>query len=254
MKVKNIFCCPKIHSPSTNYFSSVYMTLLSVFQCIILAYLLQPFSVEFLKALNDKQPLPLLPFMPPILFAVLLWHNYISHHQIVVWQINKMDTIIIVIFGLIESFMILGITNNDFIVLQFSIAVGILWGSIAYLYAYNKINKDYIQEIFKEYYSCPKKTCNLADKLRQKMIDFEFNAFYKLLLDGIILLLFAFLLKLYKGDITIGYLVFFASTFLIYSILHDLDIKNDLNEIQFSCNIAEDNVKDNTILKANNEI
>lgn len=89
----------RIQEPSFQYFSSVYMTLLSVIQGLIFSVSVMPFFDEVFSGNFDIALL----FLPTLTFAVLLWDNYVSHHQFIGWQINYVDTLIIMGYGVMEA-------------------------------------------------------------------------------------------------------------------------------------------------------
>lgn len=182
-----VFSCIRLHEAPANYFSTVYMTFLSVFQGIILAQLVSkafglmpPFdSPDFRWDVNsfDHRAVRLLPVA---VFAVLLWHKYINHHQFLGWQIAWKDTCLIAGFGLLEGAMVLwGWEFRNPYLIQALLAASLGWGSLAYLHARQEHRKKYVQEVFGRHFACDgvcreeSSPCNAAEEVRKFMLKYE---------------------------------------------------------------------------------
>ena len=162
--------CSKIHEPCFPYFGSVYMTLLSVMQGIVLASIVLPFAYFF-----KEKSIEAILFVPVLVFSVVLWHKYVNHHQILGWQLGPMDTVIVTSFGLLQAFMVntviknyQGITSGKYILVPLvfdhqviSILTGVtissLLGAFAYAHAGSKASEKYVKAVIVAHYnSCPK--------------------------------------------------------------------------------------------------
>ncbi|MBM3421786.1 MAG: hypothetical protein FJY09_00830 [Chlorobi bacterium] len=90
---------PEIHEPTFSYFSNVYMTFLSIIQGVIFSISVGP----FLKSVTYSDFNNTALFLPTLSFSILLWHNYVNHHQLIGWQLHHKDTYILITFGLLQT-------------------------------------------------------------------------------------------------------------------------------------------------------
>lgn len=157
-----ILSCPAIHDPPFTYFSSAYMTLLSIIQAFVIAWCLTSAFEVFGKGnTNLACFLWQACLLPMLLFASILWHKYVNHHQIAGWQLTWRDTIIVVLFGLFQCiglalFKHLTLTNNVINIdalFEFNwsmvaiISLEIFLGTLAYAHSGSKLNHTYVKQI-----------------------------------------------------------------------------------------------------------
>lgn len=217
----------KIQNTPFSYFSTVYITLLSIFQSMAFAGII-------LSALDNKFEdgvrfdFDLITYFNCILFVAVLWHKYVNHHQIIGWQITKVDTMIIVGFGICEGLMILSLKHDPWMV-HVWIALQISLGVIAYTYAEYQIKQDYVKDIFIRYYE------EDGESIYYAMIGFERksrdeNIFLAYLL--IIVAVIAFCAKNYKfpNDVTLTNYLSIPSIIILSYALWKWDLKQCLRK------------------------
>lgn len=162
--------CKCFHEPPFPYFASVYMTLLSViqgifFSCVIIScsenidFNLFYFDEFFYQKINV------------LIVITLIWHNYINHHQLIGWQLNILDSFIIILFGLIQGIMIFSLNQHILSHIYFSIVGVLILGTFAYWYAEKQIQKEYVQTILIEHYK--KCSGNQAINVYYFLVGFE---------------------------------------------------------------------------------
>lgn len=161
-----------IHTSAFPYFSSVYMTYFSVIQGVILSASFLYFLYGFVYGC-PKYSLLLLPVMS---FSVLIWHNYVSHHQLVGWQLGFADTYFIGGFGfsqlssaavpitLIQEVMTHKVgqphivelfwmsCGGPFICVIFFMILSAIIGFIAYWYSIRNLSISYVRKIISQNY------------------------------------------------------------------------------------------------------
>jgi len=105
-----------LHEPITPYSTNAYNTLISVIQGIALAalfYIINESIVKLKPASFD------ISFVCRIVLAFLLicliWHRYIVHDQYIAWRLTVFDTIIPMVFALLQIFLILSIPKSPFL-------------------------------------------------------------------------------------------------------------------------------------------
>lgn len=116
--------------PVAPYFVTTYNTLISVVQGVALAAL---FSIIHEAITKSKLEL-LIACKVFIAFLIIClgWHSYITHNQYLAWQIRVRDTLVPMVFALLQILLILSILEGMF---YFSLSMTALFsgGCIAYL-------------------------------------------------------------------------------------------------------------------------
>lgn len=149
-----------LENPCAPYFASAYNTLLSIVQSITMGLLINDFYEKmkkenvsfFIKFAKDKDFLSLLEnlFTPShnlfinlvailkslIIFYVIcfIWHRYVSHTQFIAWRLNMFDTVVPMVFAVLQAAMIKTILISDNLIL-FAISFTFIFvcGFFAYL-------------------------------------------------------------------------------------------------------------------------
>lgn len=160
---KLLLSCPAIHDPTFTYFSSAYMTLLSIIQAFVIAWCLSNLLDIFQNTSIDfsYKILWTTCIIPILLFAITLWHKYVNHHQIAGWQLSWKDTVLVVLFGIFQCLpvaLLLGTDTDkhslriehafsyDWLILLI-ISIEVLFGTLAYAHSGSKLNQDYVKNI-----------------------------------------------------------------------------------------------------------
>jgi len=141
------------HNPPFGYFSSVYMTLHSVFQSFAFAGIMTAAATRFTFDLGGEIDWRWPEYVVSGLVVLMLWHKYVSHHQFIGWQLTIWDTIIVAGFGLIEGLMVATLNHRDAEgVVHLLIALLFFGGVVAYWHAGRQTAKPYVKHIFDEHY------------------------------------------------------------------------------------------------------
>ncbi|XOF34346.1 MAG: hypothetical protein ACL93V_03350 [Candidatus Electrothrix sp. YB6] len=166
---KNLLGCSRIHEPCFPYFGSVYIALLSVMQGIVLAATLSPFAYFVYRGSYEA-----ILFIPILIQAVVIWHKYVNHHQVLGWQLGPLDTVLVATFGLLQAFMVSAATQNypvagnslllnihifdsQIICILFEISISGLLGVAAYAYSGATASDSYVKNALAAHFnSCPK--------------------------------------------------------------------------------------------------
>ncbi len=246
--------CTKIHEPCFPYFGSVYMTLLSVMQGIVLASIFLPIS----SLLLQNKFFEITKAIPILILAVTLWHKYVNHHQILGWQLGPMDTVIVAAFGLLEAIMV-GVANykdilepkyifneNNFdhqiFYLLLCFAGSVALGVIAYAHSGAKASEEYVRKAIIEHYnSCHK--CNNGkshctyspENLYSFLIGFEAHCVFGTFITGFLLFLnicfYSLITRYFKVSIisssVISTIILF---FTVYHYIWRYDFKREIND------------------------
>lgn len=234
--------CTKIHEPCFPYFGSVYMTLLSVMQGIVLASIFLPATSLFFQ----NKFIEIIKAIPILILAVTLWHKYVNHHQILGWQLGPMDTIIVAAFGLLQAIMVSianlqgsldpkyifngNSFNNQILYLSFCMTGSILLGIIAYAHSGAKASAEYVKKaIIGHHNSCQqynnsRNHCTYKpENLYSFLIGFEAHCVFGTIITGVLLLLNILLYTiLIKTSIGIIYSSIISTIFIFFIIYHYL--------------------------------
>jgi hypothetical protein len=184
LTVEQVFRCTQTRVAPADYFSSVYMTLLSVFQGVVVAGL---FSGFFERCLKDGCTwyVELPKFLPVAFLLVLVWHKYVNHHQFLGWQLFWHDTLIVAGFGFLECLLVYLAVKIDVFLVCVLVAFCFLMGGVAYRHAASSYGEDDAKEVYSHHYRCPGKQCDMGWAIRRSMQDFEFVSWVaSLLLTG----------------------------------------------------------------------
>ncbi len=149
------------------------MTLLSVMQGIVFTSMVMP-MVSSIKTWNYN----FLLFFSVLFFAIVLWHKYVNHHQILGWQLGPFDTINIAFFGLLQTVMVVnangGYQSADGVKLIFTeeaffrhtkyflilVFISVMLGAISYAHSGSESCKDYVKNVITEHYNTCSKCSN----------------------------------------------------------------------------------------------
>jgi hypothetical protein len=235
---KNIFSCHRLQSSPSSYFSATYMTILSVFQGIMIARVFQSFFEKKISVFFNLLYLNhILYHLLILLIIVTVWHNYMNHHQFIVWQISWKDTVIVTLFGAIESFLVYyAIVDNCkhtqksfyYIVLGM-LGVGVI-GLFAYHHAHKEMNEKYISKLYQEHYKCDDKKCGLADDLWWLLVGFEDYARFLAFLFVYMFFIAFFILNSFESPFNsdrplFEFILLSSSTILVAIFLWATDLK-----------------------------
>jgi hypothetical protein len=81
----------------------------------------------------------------------VIWHRYVTHDQYLAWRLGFLDTLIPMVFALLQMLLALSIGYKTF---YFSLIFAILyfWGFIAYTNAVNKHDRPDSELLYKEHF------------------------------------------------------------------------------------------------------
>ncbi len=93
-------------------------------------------------------------FFIAFLVICVLWHRYISHNQLYAWILRARDTVIPVVFGLLEVFLILTIqTEHNLPRFALYFALISTWGFVGYLNVHFRFDSSEARIIYIEHFS-----------------------------------------------------------------------------------------------------
>jgi hypothetical protein len=93
-------------------------------------------------------------FFIAFLVICVLWHRYISHNQLYAWILRARDTVIPVVFGLLEVFLILTIqTPHNLQRFALYFALISTWGFVGYLNVHFRFDSSEAQIIYSEHFA-----------------------------------------------------------------------------------------------------
>lgn len=147
-----------LYEPVAPYFTNTYNTLISVVQGVTMGFLLNMLSNNF-EINGAFDPVLFTKFLVTFLMGCLLWHRYIVHSQYLAWRLGIIDTIIPMVFALIQVLLITVIPREEAIFFFSFITLFFFWGAIAYLNAMNnhaKLNK----ALYYEHFRCMGHACS----------------------------------------------------------------------------------------------
>ena len=180
--------------PVAPYFADAYTNLCSIVQGLALGV----FGWEVTKFFFDKDSaMPDFGILKTVVVFRLLiaffsicviWHRYISHTQFYAWRLGIFDTIIPMVFGLLEIMLILSISKAS-ICFDFFFACLAIWGIIAYWNTILRYNDPPENPTAKILYRKPFEHFgnDFSDAFFAEITRFERKAQLQLLLSGVIL-------------------------------------------------------------------
>lgn len=114
-------------NPISSYFSDAYNTLISVVQGLALGGLFVVLSDRTYRTGPIFWPRFLLAFM----IINTIWHRYISETQYVAWRLRPRDTLIPMVFAVLQGLAILAIGSEPWFFAVWIAAI-LLWAAVAY--------------------------------------------------------------------------------------------------------------------------
>lgn len=138
-----------LHDPLSNYIASTYNTLLSVVQGVSLGGVFYVITVLSEKNLMDW--VSIIKLAVVICLIALLWHRYVVHNQFAIWRLEIQDTIIPMVFGTFQFWLVLAILKD---VAWFSGALASISavGVVAYINTVWRYKKPETIALFKEHF------------------------------------------------------------------------------------------------------
>jgi hypothetical protein len=136
-----------------NYFGTIYLTVISFLQGIVLSQLVPNIILYFRLAENPWTDIHLLPLVLMLLIIFILWHHYAIGIFFLRWFPNIIDTIIPFVVSIAQFFLLsyLTITRSvdDIDVRSFSIGfmIILLFGCGAYFGAAHRVEADLFANI-----------------------------------------------------------------------------------------------------------
>lgn len=93
-------------------------------------------------------------FFIAFLVVCVLWHRYISHNQLYAWILRARDTVIPVVFGLLEVFLILTIqAPHNLSRFAFWFALISTWGFVGYWNVHVRFDSSEARIIYREHFA-----------------------------------------------------------------------------------------------------
>ena len=139
-----------LHDPLSNYISGTYNTLMSVVQGVSLGGVFYVMQLQF-----DHGELitweSILKLSVVILLMSLLWHRYVVHNQFAVWRLEIQDTLIPIILGVLQFWLVLAIFCQ---IWWFSAALAAISavGMVAYINTVWRYEKQETRQLFVEHF------------------------------------------------------------------------------------------------------
>lgn len=137
-----------LHNPPFAHHSSVYLTLLSVFQIMTFGEIIS----AFIDVKHGKLGSYVLEYSLALFFIIVLWHKYADHHQLAGWQLTYWDTLIIATFGLVEGGVIIAFYKEQEFWIHAVTAFSMFLGAIAYWHSLRRLRKLYVQKVYEQHF------------------------------------------------------------------------------------------------------
>ena len=180
----------KLHNPPFSYFSTIYITLVTIVQGIIFTEIMS-LAIDFLDCDKAGSNIKVLECLNAMVIVLIIWHKYANHHQITGWQVTIKDTSILFIFGIFEGLMIASLEYRWAISVHFWIALLCSFTTYAYWHAWVQLKESYVKNIFVEYYDDPKDKL-FGQSIYDGMVGFESIATtYSLIVSAVTMIILA---------------------------------------------------------------
>lgn len=116
-----------LHEPVAPYFANMYNTLISIVQGVALGSLFCIISSQ-----KDLNRLIVCKSIITLLVMCTIWHRYVTHTQYIAWRLGIFDTLIPILFAMLQFLLVLAIPISIF---YFSVAFTAIFilGFFAYL-------------------------------------------------------------------------------------------------------------------------
>lgn len=122
--------------PVSPYFSTVYITLISIICALSLGVLLG----NFFDDISDISIFLTFKTIITAFVIALVWHNYTVYNQFGAWDIELSDTALPFIFAIFLMFMVSSVNYEDITYFIFSFSLINMTFACAYTYAIKRIN------------------------------------------------------------------------------------------------------------------
>lgn len=157
-----------LHEPLSNYIAGTYNTLLSVVQGVSLGGVFYVITVLSVKNLIGW--ISIIKIVVVICLIALLWHRYVVHNQFAVWRLEIQDTIIPIIFGTFQFWLVLAILKD---VAWFSGALASISmvGVVAYINTVWRYEKSETILLFKEHFKDEEE--GFGETLRRSILKYQ---------------------------------------------------------------------------------
>jgi len=139
-----------LHNPIAPYFSSAYVTIISVVCGIALAAVFY-MAVEQQVVQKDRyHPVIIWEFVISIMTTAVIWHEYIKIIQYKAWPINLYDTLIPIIFSVL--IVILSVNVEDVRMFCLIFALLCLTGGVSYKNSLRQLLKESSIDTYQSHY------------------------------------------------------------------------------------------------------
>ena len=217
-----------LQEPIAPYFTNTYNTLLSVVQGLALGFLFYKVGENLTKM--DHFSMDSMDFLLKfiLVFGMIgaVWHRYVIHDQYLAWRLGSFDTIILLLFALVQ-FILVFLMDKNIVYFSITILAFYIVGLYAYIYAKKKNSGEHANKIFKEHFKSDNTGFYL--KFLKVINDFETNA-VKIVCVSITLNIGAALSLYYckDYDIHVSTLLYFFFEMSIVFYLFIFDLQWDL--------------------------
>jgi hypothetical protein len=136
-----------LHNPIAPYFSSAYVTIISIVCGVALAAVFYTAIENGVVQKDNYHPVIIWELLIAIVSTAVIWHGYIKIIQYKAWPINLYDTLIPITFSVIIVLLSLSVEDIRYFSLCFSSLC--LTGSLAYKHALVELNRNLATEAYK---------------------------------------------------------------------------------------------------------
>lgn len=233
---KSLYLVEILHKPISPYFSSYYISIISIVFGTTMAFVLDKLYVflENSKSVYDCHRIIIFwKFLIIILCIAVIWYSYMKLTQYKAWPLNIVDTIIPVLYASTIYLLVFYINNNGLLMLMFSFLCGL--GAWAYWNTLMRMEKKEAKDLYYIHFSnyspvihlCIFHTIYLFTK---NAFLFYRNIFVLFLTSSIVCIIFSLNTNRVDDQFVSLVLCFFMSLAAIYAFTHDLNKELRKNE------------------------